>query len=132
MFMCFAHSVIFEVHPQSLNVSVNQAAKFLCSASNHAQIVWIWCSALAQKEIGDCEPVKHLSTKGSNTIVDPENIDSYNQLTILITDDLYLLNELNNSLLYCRALPSGSSFVNSLPARLLIQGRMNANNDNCM
>ena len=114
-------------------MSVNQAAYFNCSPpeSSPLAVVWMVCPQSAQNGNGSCEIIKHLSTEGFQSIIDvvinslvtPELY----QLIILIGDDLHLLDELNNSLIYCQALYEGSKPLNSSQARFLVQGQLRSN-----
>ena len=124
------HTATFDVHPVSKNVSINQAAHFNCSPSESdpLAVVWKFCSESAQNANGDCENIQLLSAEGSQSIIDTEiNIaltPELHQLTVLIRDDLNLLNKLNNSLIYCEALYIGIAPVISSQARLLFQGQL--------
>ena len=123
---------MFDVEPVSVNVSVNQKAKFSCSTCMDdvqcAAVVWVFCPKLGQTQSDECELVNDLDTMDSGTIIDSEIINSVSQplssLVILIRDDLHLLNELNNSLISCLALAVGAQPFNSSQARLLIQGQL--------
>lgn len=65
----------------------------------------------------------------SDSIIDPDTYYTlkpvFSNLTILLRDDLYIINDLNNSLLQCTALSlEENELVISSSARLLIQGKL--------
>ena len=132
----YRYTATFNIQPISQNVSINQKANFSCSPPVTGDIVhleWRFCSQFAQQGNSECKNVKQLSTDGSETIIDPEIDDSATPelyyLIVLMKDSLHLLNELNNSLIYCRALYDGVKPIDSTNATLLFQGQLcNKNN----
>lgn len=122
-------AVTIEKGPESLNVSLNEKAIISCSAYD-ADVI-IWCLIYAQNDTENCTNVKALDTMDSDSTINPDTCFGVNpvssELHILIRNDLYLVNDLNDSLLYCSALSfEESMFVNSSQARLLFQGKLNA------
>lgn len=113
-------------------MSINEEGIFSCSAYNAEDFVWIMClSSSSLTEDGTCINVKDLITTDSNSTIDPFicfNVKPVvSNLTILIKDDLHLINDLNNSLVQCLAFSFASSeYVNSSSARLLLQGKLKA------
>lgn len=122
-------AVTIDMEPESLNVSINEEALFSCSAYNSDDISWIRCTPSPQNEAGECMDVNFLNTMGSESKIDSDvNIDvnpAVSNLTILILDDMQLLEELNDTHLHCRAVSfSEQKFANSSSAKLLFQGEL--------
>ena len=126
------YAVTFDIHPVSLNVSFNQEAILNCSIDIDAYYIeWMYCSESAQDGNDKCKNERQLSTNGCETTIDRETDQTLTrelkQLIIFITDCLYLLNELNNSLVHCQALYDGGKPANSTQARLIFQGQLYTN-----
>ena len=118
----------FDDQPMSKNISTNQHVNFTCLPSQKPWFVaWIVCSQSALNGLYNCTNAHQLGNPVCQTIVKPKEFDllnrTYYYLNIFIKDNC-LLNELNNSFIYCQALYNGSARLNSSQARLLVQGQL--------